>query len=438
MNKTTKVAVLGLDGVPYGLLKEFLESGVMPRLAERTAGGSLRMMASTIPPISSTAWSSFMTGEEPGRHGIFGFTDLVPGEMTLRLPSFDDILCPTIWRDLPTKRTIVVNLPFTYPARPLNGTLISGFVAPLFDRAVYPESLIPRLKSTGYRIDVDAARGRTEPKGLIEDLFSTLNVRFEVMLNLVRTQPWDLFIGVVTGTDRLHHFFFDAAFDGSHAFHDDFIAYYRRADALMGELFDGLGSETRLIVLSDHGFTRLKTQVYVNAILNRLGYLEFTTSAPEGPEHVSPRSQAFALEPGRIYINSRSRFRTGILGPAAEEEVLYRLKHDLEALRPRDLDGPMTTSSEPPDTRLFDKVLTRDEAFGTDCVPAAPDLVPIPREGYDLKAAFDVRTPFMRDIFTGTHTHCDAFLLVDDPSIAANLADPKISDVAGCIKRCLP
>jgi predicted AlkP superfamily phosphohydrolase/phosphomutase len=435
--RTRRVAVLGLDGVPFGLLEESLGSGHMPRLAERTSGGSLRKMASTVPPISSVAWSSFMTGQGPGRHGIFGFTDLVPGEKSLRLPSFDDIQCPTIWQEIPSQRAIVVNVPFTYPARPLNGTLISGFVAPLFDRGVYPASLIPWLKSIGYRFDVDAMRGRTDRRDLMGDLFRTLNVHVEAMLTLLETQPWDLFIGVVTGTDRLHHFFYDAAFDENHPFHRDFLAYYRRVDTLMGELFDRLGTGTRLFVVSDHGFTRLKTQVYVNNILHRLGYLRFTTSAPERIEHVSTDSEAFALDPGRIYLNSQSRFRTGVLGPAAEEEALSRLKRELEGLSVGDLGDPVPADLDSAETRLFDQVLTRAEAYGLDCLPAAPDLVLIPQEGYDLKAAFDARAPLMRDIFTGTHTHHDAFLLTDDPSIGAKLGDPKISDVAACIKECL-
>ena len=104
-----------------------------------------------------------MTGKNPGEHGIFGFTDLKTAEVALRLPSFDDIRRPAIWQACDHLNSIVVNLPFTYPARPLRGTLISGFVAPIFERAVYPQSLIDWLRSRNYRTDVDAAKARHDP-----------------------------------------------------------------------------------------------------------------------------------------------------------------------------------------------------------------------------------------------------------------------------------
>ncbi len=231
LSSSQQVAVLGLDGVPFSMLREFLDRGVMPHLAEAAKHGSLVQMETTLPAVSSVAWTSFMTGVNPGEHGIFGFTDLKDGEIALKLPSFDDVCAPVLWNRIKDKRSLVVNLPFTYPARPLQGVLISGFVAPIFERAVYPDSLIPWLKAKNYRTDVDSVRGREEPASLIKELFDNINTLEDVMLSLMKAEPWDLFIGVITGTDRLHHFFFDARGDTSHRFHRDFIDYYRRLDS---------------------------------------------------------------------------------------------------------------------------------------------------------------------------------------------------------------
>ena len=137
MSRFHKVAVLGLDGVPFSLLQELFATGVMPRLAEVARSGSFMRMETSLPCVSSVAWTSFMTGKNPGGHGIFGFTDLAPGRIALRLPSFDDISSPVMWHVAQGKRSVVVNLPFTYPARPLQGLLISGFVAPILERSVY-------------------------------------------------------------------------------------------------------------------------------------------------------------------------------------------------------------------------------------------------------------------------------------------------------------
>lgn len=429
MSTPKRVAVLGLDGVPFPLLKDLVDSGIMPRLAEIAKTCTWIPMRSSLPAVSSVAWTSFMTGANPGEHGIYGFTDLHEREVSLQLPSFDSIRCPVLWQRIPDKVSVVVNLPFTYPARPLNGTLIAGFVAPVLERAVYPAHLLPWLKSKDYRIDVDSVRGRSDPRSLVTDLFDTLNVQEEVMLALMDREPWDLFIGVITGTDRLHHFFFDAYADQTHPFHRDFIDYYRRVDKSIGRFVDRLAANDRLILLSDHGFTRLKTQVYLNRILSTLGYLSFTRSDPQSLSDIASGSRAFAMDPTRVYLHTKERFRTGILGPREAEETRGRLRHDLSRLRLEDV-GIRNDPDVAPNEPLFAHVYFGTDLYHGQAAALAPDLVVIPRRGYDVKAALNVSMPVWTDIFTGMHTHDDAFLMINDASAADRLSDPEISDVA--------
>ena len=437
MNHATKVAVLGLDGVPFSLLQDFFAKGIMPRLAETAKSGTFLRMETSLPCISSVAWTSFMTGKNPGEHGIFGFTDVWPDKLALRLPSFDDIRSTVIWNALPGKTSVVVNLPFTYPARPLKGILISGFVAPLFERSVYPESMIAWLKSRNYRIDVDAVKGRQDRRFLVRDLFETLKIHSEVMLALMERENWDLFIGVITGTDRLHHFFFDAAQDPSHPLHKDFIDYYRMIDSFFSRFVERCGKSARLIVLSDHGFTRLKTQVYLNHILKTMGYISFVKSEPVSPEDIHPGSKAFAMDPSRIYLNSKERFSHGALNSKEAEMIRISLKKELESLRLIDIGFLNPQGSDRPEDRVFTRVLLKEDIFDGKCIAWAPDLVVIPRSGYDPKGALNVRAATMTDIFTGMHTHDDAFLIVDDPDIGKRLSQPRITDVFGLMMEVL-
>jgi len=433
MSTLKKAAVLGLDGVPYSLLTDLFQAGVMPHLAETAKKGVFAKMQTSLPAVSSVAWASFMTGENPGRHGIFGFTDLAKDEISLRLPSFDDIRQPAVWNMIRGKAAVVVNLPFTYPARPLNGVLISGFVAPVFKRAVYPESLIPWLRSLDYKTDVDAVQGRQDRGLLVQELFKSLDILERVTLSLMDDTPWDLFVGVITGTDRLHHFFFDAKDDQAHPFHADFMDYYRRVDAFFARFLDHLPSDTRLIVLSDHGFTRLRKQVYLSPILRSLGYLSFTRPDPQSLEDIDPVSRAFAMDPTRIYLNSRQRFRRGVLSHSEAAEVRSKLKHDLEGMRLRDVGILETGDGESRDDSLFAEVKLKEEIYDGDLLPLAPDLVIIPKRGYDPKAAINAPAAVMTDIFTGMHTHDDAFLIVSDPGPSDELLTPCITDVAGQI-----
>jgi predicted AlkP superfamily phosphohydrolase/phosphomutase len=201
-------------------------------------------------------------------------------------------------------------------------------------------------------------------------------------------------------------------------------------------LLDAVGGSTRIFVLSDHGFTRLNTQVYLNNILKALGYLSFSNPAPQSPEDIDLSSYAFAMDPNRIYLNSRDRFRQGRLGPREAEELRTRLKTDLERLRLFDVGiRDSELNGESADELLFAEVRTKEEVYRGDLTPLAPDLVAIPRRGYDLKASLNVTVPTMKDIFTGMHTHDDAFLMVNSPSVSATLPNPKITDVADLITR---
>jgi predicted AlkP superfamily phosphohydrolase/phosphomutase len=410
----SSVVVIGLDGVPYSLLSDLTSNGTMPQLKSVIDAGVFLPMTTSLPPVSSVAWTSFMTGRNPGGHGIFGFTDVRHDRLALKLPSYDDVCCPTIWNVLSHRRSAIVNLPFTYPARPLNGVLIAGFVVPIFERSVFPRSLLPWLTGLGYKTDVDAQKGRVDRNGLIRELFEVLNIRETVFLQTLAMEPWDLFVGVVTGTDRLHHFFFDAADDPFHPFRSAFEDYYRRIDMLIGRALETASPDARVIVLSDHGFTRLNVQVYVNEILKSLGYLSFRCPSPRRLDDIDPGSKAFALDPTRIYINSQKRFPFGTV--ANGETVRSELKAALKALTVGSLGCSTIEVGLPPELPLFADVISAQDVYDADCRNLEPDLIVIPTPGIDPKAAIGTGKLFMKDIFTGMHTQDDAFLILNDQS----------------------
>ena len=104
------------------------------------------------------------------------------------------------------RRSIVINVPSTYPARPLNGVLVSGFVAVDLNKATYPPELGPEPREMDYRIDVDARKVQESHDALMDEILKTLDRRVRTLLHLYDNGQWDLFIGVITETDRLQHF----------------------------------------------------------------------------------------------------------------------------------------------------------------------------------------------------------------------------------------
>ncbi|HMA53156.1 MAG TPA: alkaline phosphatase family protein, partial [Acidobacteriota bacterium] len=176
VKKTNRACVIGLDGVPYGMIVELARRGVMSTMARLMDIGKIHPMKASLPEISSVSWTDFMTGTNAGTHGIFGFTDFKPKSYTVRYPNFLDVKAPTIWEKLGArgKKSIVINQPSTYPARKIDGVLISGFVALELAKAVWPMSYRAVLEQMGYQIDVDIVKCRESPEILWQELSKTM------------------------------------------------------------------------------------------------------------------------------------------------------------------------------------------------------------------------------------------------------------------------
>jgi predicted AlkP superfamily phosphohydrolase/phosphomutase len=411
-----RVFVLGLDGTPYSWLRTETAAGRLPNLAALFRSSSVVPMRSSLPSVSSTAWTTFLTGRDPGGHGLFGFMDCRPASHELYFPNLQHVTVPTIWDALGArgKRSVLLNVPGTYPARPIPGVLVSGFVAPSLDRSVHPPRLLARLKAMGYRIDLDnwAARGGFE--ALETDLFTTFERRVEAIRMLLAEEPWDLFVTVLTETDRLYHFLWNAMAAGDERAVDLFHRFHARVDELAGWLFDTLPDGTELIALSDHGFAAERTDVFTNAWLRERGYLAFDTSEPKGLAAISPASTVYSLDPGRFYVNRSGRRPRGSVPPERAVEVIERLVRDLADLR-----DPATGEL------AYGRLLRREDAYHGPFAPVGPDVVLTLRPGYELKGSSAARSVFgpPGDGLGGMHAADDAFLCVRGATLRDGLYD---------------
>ena len=411
-----RAAVVGLDGVGFPLVQELVARGVMPRLGAFMESGSAGPMRSSVPTVSSVSWANFLTGSNPGRHGIYGFTDIdrerfkqyFPGFRHLCGDSLIDIL------DRHGKRVVVVNVPGTYPAREVPGVLISGFVAIKLEKAVHPPSLLPRLREAGYRIDVDYLRANERPREFFADLFETLNIRRRVLVELAREQAWDLFIGVVTESDRLHHYFWHAWEDEESPYHEKFVAFYAALDELIGELIDSFG-DAAVMVMADHGHMLIRSEFYPNVVLRERGLLKFRTGSPRTVADIHPDTKAFVLDPGRIYLNLKGRYPIGGVEPAESGELLDEIASMMSAV---EFEGDHPVSSS----------LGRDRLYQGGCADRAPDMVLQFNPGFDIKGSLRAETPFGLSALTGMHTYDDSFFCAAAPGM--DLAAMDIMDIA--------
>ncbi|MCP4508433.1 MAG: hypothetical protein GY826_18840, partial [Fuerstiella sp.] len=198
--------LLGIDGLPRWMWQQFADSGVMPNSQPLLSSGTLVPMKSALPEVSSAAWASIVTGENSGGHNIYGFTDLIDGSYTLGFTSSRTFRTKPFWQREGSGPSLIMNVPQTYPAQPLNGMLVSGFVALDLNKAVYPAEQLPWLEGVGYQVDADMSLIETGKSEFVAELHKVMATRCESLHHHWDREDWQQIMFVLTGTDRLNHY----------------------------------------------------------------------------------------------------------------------------------------------------------------------------------------------------------------------------------------
>ncbi len=422
MAKDGRVVIIGLDGVPFGMIKSFAADGVMPNTARLISQGLLKQTSSSIPEISSVAWSCIITGANPAQHGTYGFTDLHPNSYRMRFPNFADLKSPPFWQQW-QGRSVIVNVPSTYPVREMNGIHISGFVSIDLERSVYPPSLIPKLQEMDYRLDVNSELAHRNMDLFLQDVDNTLAARIRAARYLWDADDWQTFMFTFTGTDRLMHFLWDAYEDSSHKYHYLFCDHFKKIDKVIGEMAEKLSDDDLLVMLSDHGFERLDYDVFLNYLLAENGFLQFRQDADPALENISPGTKAFVLDPARIYLNFKDKYPSGSVDPDDAEQLLSQLENLFGTL---EIEG----------RKVIRDMYRKEQIYSGPYLDNAPDLVLVGAEGFNLKASVKADKLTTKPLFTGKHTQNTAFLLLRGlPDEALVPEVPNVADVKGIIEK---
>ena len=415
-----RVVFLGIDGVPYGLIEEHPE--VFPNLTEIAESGSGGQISSIVPPESSACWPALTTGTNPGKTGVYGFQDRDSGSYDTYVPMGSHVSGPRVW-DIVTddgRDASVFNVPVTFPPSTRIQRHVSGFLSPSIEEAAGDGDIQQVIEGFGYQVDVNAKLGHDDDKSdFIFDAEKTISARHKTFRHYLQQDDWDLFFGVYMTTDRVNHFLFgDYATDGEYA--EEFLEFYQTLDAYIGEVQQLIDPETTLIVASDHGFTHLTHEVYLNKWLEDEGWLEYATEDHDELGDIDGATRAYSLIPGRVFLNVEDREPNGAVPEAEYESVRDSLIAALEGLT-----GP--------DGRTVCREIVRGEdAFSGTDTEIAPDLVIIPADGYDLKAGFtDKDEVFATGPRNGMHKFENACLFSTSPDL--DLTDVDLLDVVPTI-----
>ena len=375
-----KVFVIGLDCAEPTLVFDRWRD-LLPNLRRLMEGGVYGELTSTIPAITVPAWASMLSGKDPGQLGIYGFRNRADRSYErMTIATSRAVKADRVWNLLSRagRKVIVAGVPQTYPVSPVNGCLISSFLTPsTFSEYTYPGELkeeIGRLLDDEYMLDVH--QFRTENKDhLAEQIFKMADQHHKLIMHLMTTKPWDFFMHVDMGVDRMHHGFwkfFDERhplYQAGNRYENVIRDYYIHIDRQIGERLALLDQDTVVLVVSDHGGQPMMGGICFNEWLQQEGYL----SLEYQPEGIVPLEKCevdwdktLAWGSGgyyaRLFLNVKGREPNGVIEPEDYERVRDELAQRIAAITD-------------PDGNCIGSVAYKPEQIYKEVNNIAPDLI---------------------------------------------------------------
>lgn len=293
-NPSQKVMVIGLDGGTFDLIDLYLSEGRLPNIRTIIDQGVRATLLSTIPPSSAVAWPSFLTGKNPGKHGIYHFLNFQEETYAQKLINSTDIMAPCLWDLLGEqgRNSIVVNVPITYPPKKINGLLISGMLTPSTDKVfTHPPSLHAEIVAQIGAWPIEKNLSTIEKAGktyeALERLFRATERQSEVLLYLMQKYPWNFLMTVFRGTDLIQHRLWETlSTDSTGDISEEgkrlkgiIPLFYEKIDTIIGELIRTVPEDVTVMIMSDHGFGPVKGVFAINRWLVEEGLLQVKRGA---------------------------------------------------------------------------------------------------------------------------------------------------------------
>jgi predicted AlkP superfamily phosphohydrolase/phosphomutase len=427
----SRVFIVGWDGATFDLIEPWVAEGKLPNIAEVMRGGAHGELRSTLPPMTFTAWSSFMTGKNPAKHGIYDFTRQRPGTYDLEFVNGGERKAVSFWKLLSDagRKVISISVPCTYPPEKVDGVMLSGFDAAglggssskLDSRGMYPPSMYDELEEAvgGHPIgsfpvaEINAG----EPEAAVKKILDCIRRKAATAKYLVQKYDWDCAMILFGESDGAGHHFWKYCDGRSPQFsyepasmRDSILRVYQELDRQLGELKQLLPVDTTLLMMSDHGFGGVSTTaLFPNCWLREQGLLKFRGG---GSRWISRRLDALKHRAVATLPNAVQKFlsrfarkqlggiearvRYGIIDWAGtkayfEENPYYpSLRINLKGRQPAGVVEPgeeyeklrdelveRLEAWRHPETgeKIVERAYRREEVYSGPCLDEAPDIV---------------------------------------------------------------
>jgi len=341
-----RLLIVGWDGASFNLIDPSIAAGRLPNLASLIERGAQTRLASTIVPISSSAWTSAMTGKGPGKTGVYSFFEPVEGSYGVRLISARSNRAAPLWRIL-TARGLASNVfgvPVTWPPEAVFGTMVTGMLSPPDSIYTHPPEYTEMLRGRGFVPDLGI--WRNEERSGLRRFRRQLALKRRAILELLTRNDWDFSIVVFKSLDILSH---------RDCTSEAVANWMHELDSVLGDMVDTVGPDTNVIVMSDHGFAAYPRGFNVHLWLIEAGFAALAqrdaSRVPKGPladrrleqhrrliaELDMSKTRVFAGPTegnfGSLRVNVAGREPQGIVAPEEVDAVLAEVSERLAELR---------------------------------------------------------------------------------------------------------
>lgn len=430
-----KVLILGIDGFCLDTISKLINLSSMKYLQKLLKVSAYGKLISVPPFNSAASWTSFATGVSPGNHGIYDFITPSALDNGFQINSSHNIKSKTLWEitSINGKKSIIINVPMTYPPYKINGIMISGTLTPFLNSSgVYPGYILEEIKKLGsYSVDIDYLQyeKNEDIKRLIQDLIKLTKDRTNIARHFMEKLNWDLFVTVFTSSDRILHYLF-GYIDPDHTwfykreaegFRKLIVDYFNVLDECIKQLVTARPNNSILFLISDHGFGPLKKKFYMTnwLIKENLFKLDFENGKKSlkktecfTKQHILP----FTSDDGRsldvdwnvtkafpsaastlgIYINTLCKEIERSCNPEVTYEniramILQKLSHLRDSYNGQ---------------KVFEEVLPREEVFHGKYINNAPDIFIKSRKmEYSMTSKFTKNKNIIRDTEKRSGSH---------------------------------
>lgn len=487
-----KVFVLGIDGGTFDIILPMIERGELPTIASFMEKGVWGNLSSTIPSVTVPAWTSCVTGMNPGKYGLFYFTGNSHFYDEGGIQDATKVKAKSIWHLLSDhqKKSIIVNVPFTVPPANIQGVMVAlrGLTVGSSKKllSTHPPELEEQIMKTFFLDKAihefkrfSSAEGRLAKEVALNrciELGSIITEKTrDVCRYLLKKYDMDFFMSVFRSTDWLQHYFFGYT-DPHHPLYTEelFKRYgkviqkeYQRVDSAIGDILNEVQDAT-IILLSDHGGGPLYSYFYANVWLKEKHHLKIIGNRTKPSLHwekiplnkclskigvktkffqnvkipvlrkiLNPaykeidwsRTMAYATTIG-ININLKGREPSGIVNVGDYDRMCEKIRDELYQLK--DKDG----------REIIDTVYRREEIYSGPYVNEAADIIYLFKDTHYLPQ-LDVFYPSifqeipLNTIVTGHHisSKADGIIMMKGPAIkpGAKINDAHIMDITPTI-----